>query len=210
MPSPPVNALRVALPVPLPRAFDYLPPPGTAPRDDWIGRRVRVPFGRGGQQMVGIVVERVAVDAELKQIVECLDDAPVLAGELLATLRWAAGYYHAPIGEVLALALPGPLRAGQPLPETVRHGWRRTAAGDAAAVTPARDGRPRRLLLALPAANGARGPYDETVLDTAEPGWRPAMRALAGRGLVERVAAAGPAEADPPAGRRWCWCRRSA
>ena len=52
---PAQTALRVALPVPLPRLFDYLPPSGLVPDRTWIGRRVRVPFGRGEQ--VGLVVE---------------------------------------------------------------------------------------------------------------------------------------------------------
>ena len=47
MPSAP-DILRVALPVPLPREFDYLPPAGQAAGPGWLGCRVRVPFGRGG------------------------------------------------------------------------------------------------------------------------------------------------------------------
>ena len=48
--------LRVALPVPLPHPFDYLPPAsGTAS----VGARIVVPFGRG--QLVGVVV---AINAE--------------------------------------------------------------------------------------------------------------------------------------------------
>ncbi|MEE7547792.1 hypothetical protein HF319_12760, partial [Xanthomonas sp. Kuri4-1] len=46
--------LRVALPVPLPRLFDYLPPPGAAPAEP-VGCRVRVPFG--SRELVGVVVE---------------------------------------------------------------------------------------------------------------------------------------------------------
>ncbi|HEY5971369.1 MAG TPA: hypothetical protein VIT22_05245, partial [Pseudoxanthomonas sp.] len=37
--------LRVALPLPLPRWFDYLPPSGHTPATTDVGRRVRVPFG---------------------------------------------------------------------------------------------------------------------------------------------------------------------
>ena len=103
MPPTPEIALRVALPVPLPRSFDYLPPAGSRPGPAWVGRRIRVPFGRGTQELVGIVVEIVPIDGELKQAIACLDESPVLSGELFASLRWAAGYYHAPLGEVLAL-----------------------------------------------------------------------------------------------------------
>src|SRR5688572_24065058 len=179
MSAAPETALRIALPVPLPRLFDYLPPAGTRPGSDWIGRRVRVPFGRGDGEQVGIVVEVVAASGELKRALDCPDEQPLLAGELFDSLRWVAGYYHAPLGEVLATALPVALRSGQPLPDTGRHGWRRTAAGELAAAAPGRDGRPRRLLLALDP-----GATAEDQLERADPDWREPIRALAGRGLV--------------------------
>ena len=48
--SAPESVLRVALPVPLPRLFDYRPPAtGTAV----VGGRVRVPFG--SRSLVGVV-----------------------------------------------------------------------------------------------------------------------------------------------------------
>ena len=46
--------LRIALPVPLPKAFDYLVPAGQVPAASDIGRRVKVPFalsvGNNGTQ----------------------------------------------------------------------------------------------------------------------------------------------------------------
>jgi primosomal protein N' (replication factor Y) len=192
MPVAPDTALRVALPVPLPRLFDYLPPAGATPDRSWIGRRVRVPFGRGDREQVGIVVDLVPVEPELKRADACLDAAPLLDGELFDSLRWAAGYYHAPLGEVLTAALPVALRAGQPLPDTGRHGWRLTDAGSAAATAPGRDGRPRRLLLALSA-----GALDEDALERADADWREPVRALARRGLVERIPWPGAPVAAP-------------
>ncbi|HEX7385617.1 MAG TPA: primosomal protein N', partial [Burkholderiaceae bacterium] len=182
MPEAPAFALRVALPVPLPREFDYLPPPGPTPGPAWIGRRVRVPFGRGEQ--VGLVTGWAPSgtgDYELKPALALLDDAPLLTGELLQSLLWAARYYHAPLGEVLALALPGPLRAGQPLPETAVHAWALTEAGRAGLERLRVGGAPRRLAEALRA-----GPLDEDALDARLDGWRTAARSLAARGLLER------------------------
>jgi primosomal protein N' (replication factor Y) len=184
MPPPPPTVLRVALPVPLPQCFDYLPPAGQTAGPDWHGCRVRVPFGRGEDTRVGLVVDTGPADrdpAGLKPALARLDAAPLLAGELLDSLRWAAGYYHAPLGELVAAALPAPLRAGQPLPETGLYGWQATAAGRAAADS-GRDGRPRRLLQRLLDA-----PREESGLDQAEPGWRARMRRLQARGLVERI-----------------------
>jgi primosomal protein N' (replication factor Y) (superfamily II helicase) len=110
--------LRVALDTPLRRVFDYLPPtqPGAgvefAPRP---GVRVRVPFGR--RQLIGILVgtaDDSRIPAEkLKPIVEIIDQEPVFDHVTFELLRWAADYYHHPIGEVFAAALPASLREGQ-------------------------------------------------------------------------------------------------
>ncbi|MBY4598969.1 primosomal protein N' [bacterium BD-1] len=197
MSATPDPVLRVALPVPLPRDFDYRPPAGQAADAGWVGCRVRVPFGRGSGEQVGVVVGVGAPEgdpAALKPVLARLDDTPLLAGELFDTLRWAAAYYHAPLGEVLATALPTLLRAGQPLPDTTRYGWALTAAGQAAAAAPGREGKPRRLLLRLQA-----GALSEDVLDAADEAWRPAARSLAERGLAGRVVLDGPGDAPAPA-----------
>ena len=193
MSLPPATVLRVALPVPLPRLFDYLPPAGAEANADWIGCRVRVPFGRGVQ--VGVVLAAGPAQAareSLKAVIERLDEAALLPGELLATLAFCARYYHAPPGEVLATALPVALRDGQPLPETAAYGWQLTAAGREALAGRPGQGRPRRLLERL-----AAGPCPEDALEDFE-GWRVAARALARQGKAERLA--WPAERVPAAG----------
>ncbi|MGY6518584.1 MAG: primosomal protein N' [Lysobacteraceae bacterium] len=187
----PAACLQVALPVPLPRLFDYLPPPGERVDAGWVGCRVRVRLGQ--RPLVGVVagIGRRATDAPgvLRPVGERLDATPVLAGELLDSLRWAATYYHAPPGEMLALALPATLRTGETLPEIRRMGWRlKDDAGDA--LDRLRPGAgPHRLAARLRTA-----PVDDEVLDRLQPGWRAAMRSLVGRGLVERV----PIQADAP------------
>jgi primosomal protein N' (replication factor Y) len=186
------GVLQVALPLPLPYAFSYRPPPGLVVAPDWLGRRVRVPFGKGERVgwIVGCEVD-VPSGEDLRPARALLDDAPLLAGELLASLRWAADYYHAPLGELLATAVPAALRTGEPLPETGRHGWRLTEAGRLVR-TALRAGAPRRLADRL-----AAGAIDEALLDDGAP-WRPAARTLRERGLAERVALAADAA---PAGR---------
>ena len=193
----PLPVLRVALPVPLPREFDYLPPAGQAAGPDWVGCRVRVPFGRGDGEQVGVVVGLATAPdgaAGLKPVAERLDGRALLHGELLDTLRWLAGYYHAPLGEVIATALPGLLRAGQPLPEHRRAGWQATPAGREEAARPGRAGRPRQLLALL-----CEGEQSEDALDQRLPGWRPAARALAGRGLASPTWLEGPPQEAMPA-----------
>ncbi|QDH71298.1 primosomal protein N' [Marilutibacter alkalisoli] len=180
--TPATATWRVALPVPLPRLFDYLPPPGDADADP-VGCRVRVPFGRSGEK-IGVVVatDQPDSDAELKTVAARLDAEPLLHGELLASLRWLARYTHAPLGEVLATALPGPLRHGEPLPDTHAWAWRLSEAG-ATALPGLRAGKPKQLAERL-----AAGAVDEDALDATLGGWRAAARSLAKRGLAERVA----------------------
>ena len=118
MKSSPPRILRIAVPVPLPQLFDYLPPPGTAAHAIARGTRVSVPFGR--TRSVGIVVDASATSeipaARLKPITAVLDPAPLLSAELMTTLEWTARYYQHPLGEVLDTALPAPLRTTRPLP----------------------------------------------------------------------------------------------
>jgi primosomal protein N' (replication factor Y) len=188
--------LRVALPLPLARLFDYRPPAGVAATPALVGQRVRVPFGP--REMTGVVAavgEPEAEGAELRAALALPDAQPLLDGELLESLRWLARYTHAPLGEVLATALPAALRRGEPLPDTHAWAWQLTEAGATATL---RAGRPQRLTALLRAR--ALG---EDELDDALEGWRAAMRALAGRGLVERVAVAprapaAPTQAAPP------------
>ncbi len=175
------SVLRVALPVPLPRPFDYLPPPGVDAASVAIGQRILVPFG--ARELIGIVIGHGVADAgiEPKPALALPDPAPLLQGELLASLHWLAAYLHAPLGEVLATAMPAALRRGEPLADTARHGWRLTEAGRTA-LPAMRAGRPRALAALL--AN----PRDEVWLDAGHAGWRSPMRGLRERGLVERVA----------------------
>jgi len=74
--------------------------------------RVLVPFGR--RQLVGILLASKqhsdVASGKLKSALQILDTEPVLASDLLQLLDWAAGYYHYPIGETLATALPVLLR----------------------------------------------------------------------------------------------------
>ncbi len=178
------SVLRVALPLPLPRLFDYAGADGRPALPEQVGCRVRVPFGT--RELVGLVAATgpaEAGDVELRAVSSVLDDMPLLHGELADSLRWLARYTHAPLGEVLATALPAALRRGEPLPDTHAWAWQLTEAGHT--VLPGlRAGKPKRFAEMLQA--GAR---DEDALDAqADDGWRGAARTLDKRGLVDRVA----------------------
>jgi len=181
------NVLRVALPVPLPRLFDYLPPAGSSGRSVGqadIGRRVRVPFG--SRELVGWVADVGPANdegPELKPALAWLDESPLLAGELRESLVWLARYTHAPLGEVFATALPAPLRQGEPLPEAEQAwAWRLTESG-ATGIDRLRAGsRPRQLAERLRSTA-----VSEDSLQAQVPGWRATMRSLEQRGLVART-----------------------
>jgi primosomal protein N' (replication factor Y) (superfamily II helicase) len=178
--SAPDVVLRVALPLPLPRLFDYLPLPGGVYT---VGCRVRVPFGH--RSVVGVVAEIGAPDpdfaVELREVDTVLDVEPPLHGELLESLRWLARYTHAPLGEVLSTALPAALRRGEPMPDTHAWAWRLTPEGLSGHAR--LRGRPRRF------ADRLQGDaLDEDRLDAESGDWRPSARALLKRGLAERIA----------------------
>jgi primosomal protein N' (replication factor Y) len=177
------SVLRVALPLPLPRLFDYAHADARPELASQVGCRVRVPFGN--RELIGLVAATGPAEAgvELRKVASLLDDLPLLHGELLDSLRWLARYTHAPLGEVLATALPAALRRGEPLPDTHAWAWQLTEAGHAA-LPGLRTGRPKRFAGWL--QDGAR---DEDALEAqAGDGWRSAARALDKRGLAERVA----------------------
>ncbi|MGC0820416.1 primosomal protein N' [Pantoea agglomerans] len=124
--------VQVALPVPLPRLFDYLTPKGAQPV---IGGRVSVPFGN--RRMIGIVVAfRESSDlpeAQLKRVIEVLDSESLYPASLWRILNWAASYYHSPQGEVLSHAIPVLLRQGKAAQDNPLWRWEITEQGRATA-----------------------------------------------------------------------------
>jgi primosomal protein N' (replication factor Y) len=100
---------RVAVPVPLPRLFDYLAPAGQSLPP--AGSRVLVPFGR--RRVVGLVMDQGHADPAaghtLKPIERVLDPGLIAAGQL-ELIDWCARYYAFAPGEAVNLLLPGALR----------------------------------------------------------------------------------------------------
>lgn len=193
MPSSPACILRLALPVPLRRVFDYGAPPGVSPGALPPGIRVRVPFGR--QVLVGILLE--VVDAtevppgKLKPAEAILDEAPLLSPVLLGLGTWAAAYYQHPVGEVLATMLPVALREGQPVWPAREHYWRLAGAPDGSGL---RKASPGRQLFDWLSEAGPAGASREAIRAA---GFSPAvLKGLAAKKLVESCI---PGTASPAA-----------
>ncbi len=178
--------LRIALDTPLRRLFDYLVPADVATSQFVPGKRIRVPFGR--RRLTGIlmeVAERSAVSPhKLKSALEILDAEPLLDSNLLGFLEWAAEYYHHPIGEVIAAALPLPLRSGRPV-EQVEERWQLTSAGRdfGLAKIGNRAPRQRAILERLLPQDGLTA----SGLAETSPRWREALRQLVHRGWVQSI-----------------------
>ncbi len=93
----------VALPVPLDTTFTYRIANGAAPV---VGGRVLVPFRQLRLSGVVVALHDNPPSVATKNVLQVLDDTPALDDKLLELAKWIAGYYLAPIGEVLRTMLP--------------------------------------------------------------------------------------------------------
>ena len=175
---------RIAIPTPLRRFFDYLPPAnfhGEAPQP---GVRVRVPFGR--QTLVGVLIETVnktdIAAQKLKAVIEILDQHPLFNPELLQLLKWSSQYYHHPIGEVIQNALPVKLRQGASTRiKGIRH-WQLTPEGEALDTSTLKQAFKQIALMSDLKSNPAG--LSETHLSEKHVSWRPVMKRLQEKGWV--------------------------
>ena len=156
-----MTIVRVALPLPLPQAFDYLSE--SASTAD-IGRCVRVPFGN--DTLTGVVLALAAeseVDrSRLKPVLEIRRTLPALPADWLEMVVFVSRYYHAPIGEVVQLALPPDMRRTiAPAPRASEDPWLAlTAAGRDAAS----DGHRAKRALAVVAVVQGHGAIKRSAL----------------------------------------------
>lgn len=102
----------VVLPLALPGAFTYALPESLAGKVT-VGSRVVVPLGKR-KQYTAIVVRcpgtPAAAGIQIKEILEVVDEAPLLLPAQLEMWRWMAHYYMCTPGEVMKAALPSGLK----------------------------------------------------------------------------------------------------
>ncbi len=172
--------LRVAVPCPLPGLFDYLGKPEEA-ECYAPGCRVTVPFGR--RTLTAVILE-IADHSQhpsdrLRRIDSLLDATPVLPDEVLRLLEWSARYYHHPIGDVVATALPARLRKKEASKPDAVDSWRAVPQADINQL--ASQATMQRALLQSLIDAPAGLTADEL---SAHGNWRSAIRELIKKGLV--------------------------
>ncbi|WP_323846258.1 primosomal protein N' [Microbulbifer magnicolonia] len=185
------SILRLAVPVPLRRLFDYLPPAGVDPSRLAPGQRFWVPFG--GRKLVAVLVDVVSESSltQLKPALEQIDREPLFDRRSREFLHWAADYYQAPVGEIYAAALPAALRKGRPADHWAEQWLQLTVEGKGLPESALARAPKQQALLQLLLQ---RGRQSRTQLK-AQGHTGTIVRALQERGLVEWVA--GPTVPPP-------------
>ena len=127
--------VRVAVPSPLRRLFDYLVPAemvtDAPPSALQPGCRVRVTFGR--REVTGLIIECSDTSTfaleKLKPVTQLIDVEPLLPASLFRLFIWASRYYQHPIGDALFSTLPTLLRKGALPPEQGQKCWQLSTFG---------------------------------------------------------------------------------
>ncbi len=107
---------RIIVELPLSTIFSYKIPEKLIPSIQ-TGVKVLIPFGP--RKIVGYVIGtsneiEPEIEDKLKEIIEVLDEVPVINERLIDLTRWIAEYYLAPWGEVIKTALPKVLGRTKP------------------------------------------------------------------------------------------------
>jgi primosomal protein N' (replication factor Y) len=111
-----------------------------------------------------------------------LDDSPLLDQDDLWLVSFTSDYYHHPIGEVVAAALPAMLRQGKPLVSLIRK-ISATAEGAATDLHSIAKRAPRQAALLEIVRDADAISFAE--LDEAMPGWRRLKKNLIDKSLIE-------------------------
>ena len=94
-----------------PGEFDYLIPDALAGQIA-VGKRIRVPLGRGNRLVVGycVGVDRKPVTRQLKPVQAVIDNEALITPKMLDLTRWIASEYLCSLGKVLETVVPAAVR----------------------------------------------------------------------------------------------------
>jgi primosomal protein N' (replication factor Y) len=199
MPNPPI--LRVALDLPLPGLFDFLLPDFPPPTDDagplagadrqsLLGRLAVVPFGP--RKLVGLIVElaesSVLLPEKLKAALHIQTALPAFSAADLALFRFCESYYHFPLGQIVANALPPAMRLPRPIALPMPRMLALSAAGRDALPSLRSNARVQQAILQSLSDHGSQL---EASLRTRLDGAATAIPTLLKRGWIELAAEVG-------------------
>lgn len=193
--------LQVAIPKHLYNHFDYLPPAGIDVSQLRPGMRLRVPFGPHTYVgfLLAVVNSTTVPDNKLKAALKLIDSTPVLPEDSFKLLQWASRYYHHPIGEVVATALPKLLNQGEPahVQTPPDSNWVVTPAGQLiqADILPKNQQR-LAFMLSLLQQNPSGMNENELALELTNP--RPTLQALQKRDWITHKMLAPPSSVETP------------
>jgi len=186
----PHRILKIAVPCPLYKTFDYRMPVSLRDLRIDAGMRVRVPFGR--QRIIGIVIEEIkqseVAPEKLKSIISVLDQRNLLSREILQLLLWAARYYMHPLGEVLHTALPIHLRSNDDATPSLTEYWllNEDPPQSQDDILLGLKRAPRQLQI-YQLVSTAEGGIDADRLNAISDNWRTPIKALLDKQLVKRL-----------------------
>ena len=176
--------VEAALPVPLRRVFTYRVPAAMRASIK-LGARLMLPFGRRNLTgyAVGLHVELppgVEIDiSKIKDIIELLDDEPLITPEILKLTQWTADYYASFWGEMLKASLPAGINTEKVRPKR-RKAVRLVSVADGCEKPLSEQ---QQQIIGLLTANGGEMLFTD-VLERANVGASP-LNTLAKRGIVE-------------------------
>ncbi len=175
---------RVAIPVPVYRIFDYLPPDNAGLESPKPGVRLEVPFGSGKKIAFLLeIVQRSEVDTgKLKRVARILDNKPLLSAKDLRLLLWAGNYYHHPLGEVISFAFPAALRQGKPVAVQTEKRYALTDLGKSTLGEQLQ--RTPRQKSVFEKFHVSQASLSEAELSAWDGNWRPAVKQLIARQLL--------------------------
>ena len=108
------HVLRVAIKRPFYKLLDYNCKITPIPS---IGSRVSVPLGNISVTAIVVETDIKSELDNLKEVIEVIDEKPLLSKSMMTLLTWASQYYFYPLGEVLFHALPVSLRKSRKTPK---------------------------------------------------------------------------------------------
>jgi primosomal protein N' (replication factor Y) len=131
---------EVAIALPVEKTFHYAVPAQLRAVCE-VGKRVLVPFGK--RRVTGYLLGTCTdlppgiENKDIKELIDCLDEAPLFDAGMLRFLRWVADYYLAPLGQVIKTALPPGINWESSYHCSLTPEGRRAAAEGASDRTPA-------------------------------------------------------------------------